>query len=249
MLGRRGRRRRGRLPPRARGRTAPRRPMPRRRSGRRRAPRRTWRSHTTSAGTSTGCRRIGQGWHPWQRVGRKRRCARQNSLFGLGRCDRPAEGDRTERGRPAQAGAHVQGGYLHCTGQVPDSPSVPCPHSYSPSRRRPRFTTSGRGARSDRLANPTTPLRAVGAVRVVAHRRARRGRPRRHVVRHRRLAHHSHTSRHVHRRVVRRPDRRTQGRGMPPHRRRVRTRRRVRPHPQRIRLPARSPTAASSTRR
>ena len=108
----------------------------------------------------------------------------------------------------------------------------------SPPARSRDVAPAHRRARADRLAHPAAPLRTVGAVRLAAHRGARRRRPRRHAVRHRRLGHDRRAASHVAARVVRgRPDR-AQGRRVPAHRRRVRARRRLRHHPQRLRLPA-----------
>ena len=101
-----------------------------------------------------------------------------------------------------------------------------------------RRAASHRRARAARLANTTTPLRTVGAVRLAAHRGPRRARPRRHAVRHRRLGDDGDVARQRAARGwsedhVDRPE----GRRVRAHRLGVRTCRRVRHHPQRLRLP------------
>ena len=121
--------------------------------------------------------------------------------------------------------------------------------SEQPSRSRD-VTAADRRPRADRVAHPAAPLRPVGAVRLAARRRARRGRPRRDAVRHRRLDHHR-------RRCAAPP--RTDGprtttidpkvAECTPHRRRLRARRRVRHHPQRLRLPPADLQRRWSTRR
>ena len=75
---------------------------------------------------------------------------------------------------PHPGSRHLVGGLVGCSPRRPARP--PCV-----------TTAADRGPRADRVAHPTPPLRAVGAVRLAARRRSGRGRPRRDAVRDRRL--------------------------------------------------------------
>ncbi len=93
-------------------------------------------------------------------------------------------------------------------------------------------------ALADRVADAASALRAVGAVRLVAHRGSGGRWPSRHAVRHCGLDHRGQPARNRAVWLVRGRDDRRQGRRVPAHRLRVRKSRRVRHHPQRVRLSA-----------
>ena len=151
---------------------------------------------------------------------------------------RACDGRQDRDGRPAQAGRTLpRGGRTTLLGRCRIGLGNLL-RSCSQPGQRSCFSTSHRRPGTDLLANAATQLRALGAVRLVAGGRSRRRWSRRHAVRHRRLGHGGHAARHGCLRMVRGSDDRSEGGGVPAHRRGVRAGRRIRHHPQRIRLPA-----------
>ena len=98
--------------------------------------------------------------------------------------------------------------------------------------------SSRRHAGPGRLAGAAPSLRTVGAVRVAAHRGSRRARRRCHALRVRRLADRRPAVLGGAARLGGGPGRGPEGVRVPPHLGALRARRRVRPHPQQLRLPA-----------
>ena len=164
---------------------------------------------------------------------------------------RACEGRQSRDGRPAQARRLVQ--EMCCRPYrrpLVNGPRYPAAVPALSDGAVPTSPLRIAVARADRLAHAAAPLRAVGAVRLAAHRGARRRRARRDAVRHRRLGDHGHAA-HARRRTGWSEDAvdRPEGRRVPAHRRRCSSGPTSSTSSTTASTSCRSPTAGSSTPR